>query len=344
MKMKSIVSLGFASVLLLGATACNNEPFELGSPLTPSTEVEVPGARVYLKSTLSPQTPRPSLAAFVAGDNILGTISEEMPITIALTEAMQNNVQVKLSLIPSSEVMEALEAIKGDKTGITGVAPDGLVKLETKTVTVEAGKYSAGTKLIFENKDKLKDITNGDYLVGVRLTEASAGVVAKDYAVQFFLVNRSTRVFMPVGEVDFSKLTKIDKAEFTPSPESSFDQGMFGIANAFDGIVGNNKQWLIRGREVFEITFNSDVALRGIRIAPILGDYSAYSLRTAKISFYGSDGQLLKESELGSLNSLIYKDGYYPFQLYAPITCRSIKIAPLSSQSYMGAEELEFYK
>lgn len=343
MNIKSIVSLGLSASLLLGATACNNEPFPEGDPLFPTATTEIAGQAAYLAAPKANTIP---MEAFFADYQYLGatiTRGEAATFSIKLTEPAKAKTTVKLELVPAAEVMAAYEAIYGDKTEIKGVAPDGLFALENATVEIEAGKQEATATIVWGDKALVANITeDGKYLAAVRAASTTEGSLTKKLNTVFVGLKRATLYYKPINDANFSAFTKVPYTDLTAEPESVYG-ATYGPSKAFDGRATTG--W-ITTEKLYTIDFNEDVALRGLRIAAIGGGFSYYSAQAVKISFYDANGNLLLGLAESELNSFTYKDGYYPFELYNTLTCRrvTLEVTKMRDQSLTGFGELEFYK
>lgn len=343
MKLKSTLAYSLGLISVLGIASCNNEPFPEGDPLFPTATTEITGQATYLAA---PKANNIAMEAFFADYQYLGsTLSrgEAATFSIKLAEPAKAKTTVKLELVPAAEVMAAYEKIYGDKTGVVGVAPDGLFALENATVEIEAGKQEATATVVWGDKTPIENIkTDGKYLAGVRVASTTEGSLTQKFNTVFVGLKRSTLYYKPINDTNFSAFTKVPYTDLTAEPESIYGV-TYGPSKAFDGRATTG--WLTT-EKLYTIDFNEDVALRGLRIAAIGGGFSYYSAQAVKISFYDANGNLLLGLAESELNSFTYKDGYYPFELYNTLTCRrvTLEVTKMRDNSLTGFGELEFYK
>lgn len=346
MNIKSIVSLGLSASLLLGATACNNEPFPEGDPLFPTATTEIAGQAAYLAAPKANTIP---MEAFFADYQYLGatiTRGEAATFSIKLTEPAKAKTTVKLELVPAAEVMAAYEAIYGDKTEIKGVAPDGLFALENATVEIEAGKQEATATIVWGDKALVANITeDGKYLAAVRAASTTEGSLTKKLNTVFVGLKRATTYIKGYQAADFSTYTKVDEADFVAYGDAGWGPN-YASANAFDGNLSS--YWMlpvVSGEDTaFDVVFNNSTAIKGFRIGRAVGG-AARRLRKAQIVLYDENDEVVLDLGEHDLNAFTLKNDYYHFEFFAPITFKRIMLYNAEpTNQYISITELEFYK
>ena len=214
------------ALITLGLGSCQ-KPFELDSPLTPSTEQSSSSSSlVYLKAAdLDYSSKREVISVAQHGDDL--SVFGDQQVYVYLSKPATEDVRVSLALDRSEAALEAFVKGLTENPGYK-IAEEGYAKIENAEVVIPKGQLKSSKPVLVKAGAKYTELSKAtagsEYrLIALRLDKVADGVAAasKEHARLFLPVEKEyTNILMdqaaPKGsKVDVNLLDYEVSSEYT---------------------------------------------------------------------------------------------------------------------------------
>lgn len=346
---KIFIACSLTALLGLGTTSCDNEPFEHGTPLLPtSVEANQNANKIFVANTqLGSQFAFAAMEISHTPASVDASV-EEIEVTIELQKPAEEDFTAKLAVVGTDEVRQSFNSLYG--SNVQNSLVDGLLSMSNPEVAFKVGQKTAVAKVVL---DKTKVNTNFvAYQVGaVQIVSSSSekAVASEKYKNFYIYVSYNYSQIKPVNNNNnFAGKTKINlsSATFTTNGDN-VRSGFWGASsNAIDGrsdnvwyLFGENNAVLTEDN-YFEVTFTPQT-VSGLAITPPtaygrLGDsFSQCIISVREGTEWVSLGRVSFNPVFETPSNLVF---HLPVE-----NCSGVRIHPIINKNYIGIGELEIY-
>lgn len=334
--MKKNLTIALAAALSLGFTACDNEPFSLGSELSPSEQTAAV-TEVSLTAGVYPYNTGVTVSAFMENPNEVTGSSYEYEFYAELNQAASADVTVEIKEDIQASVAETFN--KANATSYT-ITPVEALDLVTAKVVIPKGAKRSKEPFVVRVKDasafKGQLSSDGTYLTSVAISQ-SGSVASKSSANHYYIpFTKKTQYVNPNGTITGTALdlyySQIETYPYVRNIDRLFDgyksQDWYqnvtrGVTISITVDIGAEKE--ITGFKFYTNRTYTNTNPRKVTIYASLGDGTWTELGVVN---FGSGGANATEQAV----------------LFSPLTTQYLRfdVDPLSR--WLGLREIEVYE
>ena len=330
------------ALITLGLGSCQ-KPFELDSPLTPSTEQSSSSSSLaYLKAAdLDYSSKREVISVAQHGDDL--SVFGDQQVYVYLSKPATEDVRVSLALDRSEAALEAFTKGLTENPGYK-IAEEGYAKLENAEVVIPKGQLKSSKPVLVKAGAKYAELSKAtagsEYrLIALRLDKVAEGVAApsKEHARLFLPVEKEyTNILMdqeaPKGsKVDVNLLDyEVSSAYTGYGKEALYD----GTGDFWYAAFGDQAPW-------FSATLQSGThKFTGVRVSVLAGYFAIAREWTI---YTTTDGETWNAQGVVQGYEINQK-GDVTIHFVSPIVAKGIKLAATRrGQSGCAVKEFELY-
>lgn len=337
---QALYALSLVAMITLLLPSCS-QGRELGDELIEQPKSDPTAVKAFFKMGTYPYNVA-TLSELIASPKEV-KINGESSVTlgIELTQAMTMDATVSLEVSVDAANLGAYKA-QVPTTQARAMAPAGLVELSSKAITIKAGETKAEVKLSYADTKLAQEISDGVYLVAVRVTNVTGGVASLNRGTAYIELKRSYQYLKPIAEADLSSATQVAPASLRYTPVS-FSSPRFLPPNVYDKNARTG--WFLRmssARSYFQFALPSTKAIKGFRYAALergsgLEEYNPKALSISVVDASGAVTELGRVAIDGVGVKRIDNIDYYEIELYTPVVCSAIRVVPqISNYAALG--------